>query len=165
MPGKIQELYYIHNTTREPKTREKRRSLVGPERSTKNLYLGGGLLRVLRGRPSPVSKTILNRLAKDLSDKYQKGLVRVTNQSGQELDPASLLVVKDTVKRAPPPAPKVEHVAPTTAPVAGAAAVVPAPTIEVTEGEPDDDDDLGEYEAPSSPTSSKKKRKKSRSKS
>jgi len=155
---KIQELYYIHNTTRDPKTRDKRRQLVGPERSTKNLQLGGGLLRVLRGRPSPVSRVILTRLAKDLSDKYQKGLVRVTNQRGQEIDPASLAVVKEAVKYAPPPAKKVETAAPTTAPVAGAAAVVPAPTIEVTEGSEDDLEDF--YEPPSSPTSSKKKSKK-----
>jgi len=158
---KIQELYYIHNTTRDPKTRDKRRQLVGPERSTKNLHLGGGLLRVIRGRPSPVSKVVLTRLAKDLSDKYRKGLVRVTNQKGQEIDPASLAVVKEAVKHAPPPASKVETAAPTTAPVAGAAAA-PAPVIEVTESEPDDDD-LGEYEAPSSPTSSKKSKKRKKS--
>jgi len=66
------------------------------------------------------------------------------------------------VKQAPPPAGKVEHVAPTTAPVAGAAAVVePSPTIDVEDDENDDDDedfddeDFGdeEEEAPSSPTS------------
>lgn len=69
--------YQIHNTTRSPQTRTTRRSVPGPESSTKNLFIGGSL-RIVRGRPAFVTETFLRRHLRELIDKESKGLVAVT---------------------------------------------------------------------------------------
>jgi len=81
-PKKIpQKIYLIHNTTRSPATKLKRMQLAGPEKSTKNLSLCGGTVRVLRGRTQPVAESVLIRWLDQFADKAKKGLLQVSHKN------------------------------------------------------------------------------------
>lgn len=93
------QTFYIHNTARSPHTREVRRNVSGPESSTKNLFIGGGLLRVVRGRPMPVAEAFLRKHVAELLTKESKGLIAVYNAKTQRVDLSTLAAVPE----APPP--------------------------------------------------------------
>lgn len=99
-----QATYYIHNTTRSPHTRQIRRAVLGPESSTKNLFIGGGLLRVVRGRPTPATEGVIRRVLAELVDKESKGLVAVYDSKSRRVDLRTLEPLKD----APPPPAEVD---------------------------------------------------------
>lgn len=95
------DTFYVHNTTRSPHTRELRRALVSPESSTKNLFLAGGLLRVVRGRPSPVTESFLRRHLRELIEKEKKGLLMVLDARSRRvnldtLQPGEVVHVEET---------------------------------------------------------------------
>jgi hypothetical protein len=93
-----QKVFYIHNTTRDPATRSQRRGLCGPESSTKNLFIGGHL-RVVRGRPSPVTESFVRANRIDLADKEAKGLVVVYTHNSKRVN----LETMEPRLNAPPP--------------------------------------------------------------
>lgn len=101
------QTFYIHNTTRSPHTRDVRRSVPGPESSTKNIFIGGGLLRVVRGRPVPVAEAFLRRHVPELLAKEKKGLIAVYNAKTQRVDLSTLEVLPS----APPPPPVTDDAA------------------------------------------------------
>ena len=91
MADRSRETYYIHNTSRSPRTREIRRLVVGPDRSKLNLLIGGGTLTVRRGRPLSVSGAILMQFIRELISLEGKGLVEVYNHRSQRVDLFQLL--------------------------------------------------------------------------
>lgn len=124
MAEQARETFYIHNTSRDPRKREIRRHLVGPDRSRLNLRIGGGTLEVRRGRPLPVSGVLLRRFLPELRDLEKKGLLEVFDHRSQRVDIEKLSdapqatdpkKVKADAKRerhavaAAPSAPKVEE--------------------------------------------------------
>jgi len=110
------QTFYIHNTTRSPHTRDVRRSVPGPESSTKNIFIGGGILRVVRGRPMPVAEAFLRRHVPELLAKEKKGLIAVYNAKTQRVDLSTL----EALPNAPPPPPVTDD-------AEGAVAAPPAP--------------------------------------
>lgn len=132
--------FLIHNTTRSPHTKEIRRQVSGPDSSTKNLYIGGGLIRVVRGRPWPVSESFVQTHRRELMDKESKGLLFVSNQQYQRLDlstltvvdPAPVAVPAEQVQVEPPPEIKAEE---------SVEEAVAAPEVEKTE-EPNQNGDI-----------------------
>jgi len=96
--------YYLHNLTRDPTKRDARKQLVGPERSRKNLFLGGGMLRVMRGRPLPIREDIYKKLQREIEALVAKGLMKVTTTGdvdGKKKEP-------EAPKAAPPPKPELK---------------------------------------------------------
>lgn len=85
--------YYIENTTRSPHTRSLRKANHGPESSTKNLFIGGGAIRVVRGRPFPVTEKFLYSVLAEIADKEAKGLVRVLNANRKRIDIKTIVPV------------------------------------------------------------------------
>ena len=77
--------YLLHNTTRSPITRDTRRTVVGPEGSTKNIILAGGV-RVIRGRPTPLHEELVRKLAPEIAQKQAKGLLKLTTDTFQPVD-------------------------------------------------------------------------------
>lgn len=108
----MSQTFYIHNTTRSPHTRDLRRSLPGPESSTKNIFLSGGLLRVVRGRPSPVTEAFLRRNLREIVEKESKGLLMVYTSTSQRLDLRTL----EPIPGSTPPPVLVDEEEPKTAP-------------------------------------------------
>jgi hypothetical protein len=103
MRPELQKTFYIHNTTRHPATRDLRRSLHGPESSTKNLFIGG-ILRLVRGRPVAVSEAFVRQHQAELADKEAKGLLAVYTHNSLRIDLSTLEVKKNArVEVLPPP--------------------------------------------------------------
>lgn len=98
--------YYVHNTTRNPATRHLRRAVPGPESSTKNLFIGG-VLRVVRGRPMPITEKFLRQHRKELADKEAKGLLAVYTHNSLRVN---LETIEPVPNSPPPPAPEPEDV-------------------------------------------------------
>lgn len=88
-----QQTYYIHNTTRSIHTNATRRALPSPECSTKNLFLAGGLIRLVRGRPFPVTETFLRNHLAEVQDKERKGLIRVYDSQNRRVEIPTLRVL------------------------------------------------------------------------
>ena len=87
--NKSAEVFYLHNTSRSPHTRDVRRTLPSPESSTKNLYIGG-TLRVVRGRPFPLRFALVMRHLKELIEKEKNGLVALFDGRSRRVPLASL---------------------------------------------------------------------------
>jgi hypothetical protein len=98
--------FYIHNTTRDVKTRPLRRLLHGPESSTKNIFISG-VLRVVRGRPMPVKAGFIRTHRAELADKEAKGLIAVYTSNSQRVNLDTLEVLANS---SPPPEPEAEDV-------------------------------------------------------
>jgi len=131
------QVFYIHNTTRSPHTRDLRRAVNGPESSTKNLFIGGAI-RVVRGRPHAATESFIRRHIIELLDKEKKGLIQVFSMNSQRVDISTLQVLPD----APPPPesePEVEEPqesavsVPVLAPTEASGTVAPIEELSVTE--------------------------------
>lgn len=96
---KAKKLYQIHNATRMVSTRLTRVRQARRER--KNILLGGGLLRVPRGRPRVVTEAMLMLLLPELLQKHAAGAIIVTTLSGVEVDLKTLKPMAPEVKPAP----------------------------------------------------------------
>lgn len=86
MTEQKRETFFIHNTSRDPRKRDARRQVVGPDRSRLNIRIGGGILEVRRGRPLPVSGVVLRRYLLELRELESKGLVEVYDFRTQRVD-------------------------------------------------------------------------------
>lgn len=90
--------YLIHNTTRGVETRFQRRAAPEPPRMA--LMLGGGTVRVLRGRPQAVTESLLRRMLPELTKLETAGRLKVTTLAGLRVDIQTFKVVE-----APPVSP------------------------------------------------------------
>lgn len=86
--------YFIHSTVRSPHTRDLRRQVAGPASSTKNLFIGG-LIRVVRGRPAPITESFLRAHLAELLDKENKGLLEVRDYQSRRIDLRTLAPTGD----------------------------------------------------------------------
>lgn len=107
MTEQKRRVFTIHNTSRDPRKKELRRHLIGPDRSKRNLTLGGGVAVVRRGRPLTIGEPIFVRLVPELITLEGKGLVEVFDARSQPVNLKTFVpVVEDPP--ADPPAPPVE---------------------------------------------------------
>lgn len=96
----------IHNMVRRQETRLQR--ATSPERHRMNLILGGGLVRVPRGRYVPVAKSLVKRMARELIEKEKLGLLKVTTVTQQRVDIDTLVPVEELPVSAPLPNPPLD---------------------------------------------------------
>lgn len=104
-----QELYKIHSTVRSVSTRLKR--ATSPTRHRFTMFLGGGLVRVIRKRPSVVTRDVLTKLIPELLDKESKGMLMVTDVLGQRIDLKTMAVTSGTRVESPLPKPPLDTAA------------------------------------------------------
>ena len=81
---RVETLYQVHNTTRSLASRMTR--VQAARRDRMNLLLGGGLLRIPRGRYQVVTESTIKRLIPDLLEKERNGSVVVTTMTGLRID-------------------------------------------------------------------------------
>ncbi len=96
-------MYHIHSMVRSQETRAQR--AASPTRRRMNLLLGGGILRVMRGRPTPVAEPLLIRLRAELIEKEGHGLLKVTTLAGLRLNLTTLKPAEDMPATPPLPDP------------------------------------------------------------
>ena len=99
--------YFIHSMSRSPHTRHIRRTLPSPQSSTKNLYIGG-TIRVVRGRPYPVSASFLRAHISEVTDKQAKGLIKVLDNRSQLVDLKQFVPVATSAPTPEAPSPPQE---------------------------------------------------------
>lgn len=80
--------FHIHNITRKIETRILR--TVGTGQARGALILGGGLLRVMRGRPVLATESLITRLKSELLQKEKQGFLKVTTPTGVLVDISTL---------------------------------------------------------------------------
>lgn len=88
-----QRLFQIHNLVRRVATRGARQRAAGRHRM--NLLLGGGLVRVVRGRYTTVSESVIRRLHRELTEKEEAGMLKVTDHTGRRVNLTNLKPVED----------------------------------------------------------------------
>lgn len=96
--------YKIHNLSRAIETRHLRAAATA-RRAPMKLLLGGGLVRVVRGRPTTVTESMIRRLHRELIEKEKNGWLKVTLPSGRRVDLNTLEPLEDTPVAAPLPHP------------------------------------------------------------
>lgn len=77
--------------------------MPGPASSSKNLFIGG-VLRVLRGRPAPVTETFVLRHRRELEEKESKGLLSVFTNKSQRVNLKTLQLTPVANGEEAPPA-------------------------------------------------------------
>lgn len=108
-PKVEQELFHIHNLVRRVETRLDR--AVSPTRHRMNILLGGGLIRIVRGRHAVVTRSTLVRLLNELVQKETAGMIKVTTPAGVRIDLATLGASGVAKKSAPRPKPPLDAAA------------------------------------------------------
>lgn len=103
------ELYKIYSTVRDVSTRLKR--VQSPTTHRFTMFLGGGLVRVIRKRPSVVTRSVLHKLIPELLEKEAKGMVKVTTMTGQRLDLMTMETTSEVVVQEPLPDPPMDSAA------------------------------------------------------
>lgn len=98
--------YLIHNTTRGVETRFQRRAAPEPPRMA--LMLGGGTVRVLRGRPQAVTESLLRRMLPELTKLETAGRLKVTTLQGLRVDIQTFKVVEAPAVSPPLPKPPLD---------------------------------------------------------
>jgi hypothetical protein len=96
--------YKIHNMSRSIETRHLRAASTA-QRAPKKLLLGGGIVRVVRGRPATVTEVALKRMLKELQDKEKLGWLMVTTPTGLRVDLDTLKPLEGPPVTAPKPHP------------------------------------------------------------
>lgn len=81
---KVETLYQVHNMVRKVETRLRRAKAASRHRL--NLLIGGGLLRIPRGRNVPVTESLLQQLLPELQRMENAGKVKVTTMTGERID-------------------------------------------------------------------------------
>lgn len=78
------ESFKVHNSVRDVKTRLQRR--MAPTSPRMKQYLGGGELRVLRGRPVVLTREQLEVHLEELKERTAAGVLWVSTMDDQEVD-------------------------------------------------------------------------------
>jgi hypothetical protein len=81
---KPEAVYHVHNVVRSQETRLTR--VQAARRHRMNLLLGGGILRVPRGRFMPITESLLRKLQPELLRSEAEGAIKVTKPDGQRVD-------------------------------------------------------------------------------
>ena len=77
-------LYQIHSTVWDVETKVHRHRSPTPPR--RHQLIGGGTINIRRGRPTVVTGEVLGRHMAELQDRERKGMIKVTNMTGERLD-------------------------------------------------------------------------------
>lgn len=102
----VVEHYQIHSLVRKVETRHHR--MLSAERHRFSMLLGGGLLRVIRRRPTTVTKGMIEKLLPELTEKEKRGMLMVTTLQGQRVDLATLAPIEGLPVTAPLPDPPLD---------------------------------------------------------
>ena len=102
--------YKIHNMSRAIETRSLRAAATA-ERAPKKLLLGGGVVRVLRGRPATVTEAVLRRMQPELIKREKRGQLKVTDSHGQRVDLTTLKPMEAPLVDPPKPNPPLDTAA------------------------------------------------------
>lgn len=102
--------YKIHNMSRAIETRSLR-AASSAVRAPKKLLLGGGTVRVLRGRPATVTEAALRRMQPELLKREERGELKVTDIHDRRVDISTLKPMEDAPVDPPKPAPKLDSAA------------------------------------------------------
>ncbi len=102
--------YKIHNMSRAVETRHLR-AASSAQRAPKKLLLGGGVVRVLRGRPATVAERALRRMLPELVKREARGELKVTNMAGQRVDLSTLKPIEPPAPEEPKPNPPLDSAA------------------------------------------------------
>lgn len=102
-----QTFYQIHNLVRRVATRDVR--VRQPRRSRFNLLLGGGLVRVVRGRHATVAESVIRKLLPELIKREKKGELKVTTATGVRVDLLTLTPVETQAPTPPKPNPPLDN--------------------------------------------------------
>lgn len=92
--------YRIHNTVRKVLGRLTRAKMA--RRTRMNMLLGGGLIRIPRGRYVQVTESMVRRLLAELVQKESEGSLEVTTPDGRRVDLKTLKPFEALKKMAPP---------------------------------------------------------------
>jgi hypothetical protein len=102
----VVEHYQIHSLVRKVETRHHR--MLSAERHRFSMLLGGGLLRVIRRRPTTVTKGVIEKLLPELLEKEKRGMLMVTTLQGQRIDLTTLKAIEGLPPVAPMPEPPLD---------------------------------------------------------
>lgn len=101
-PAPQPEVFHIHNLTRSVSTRLQRAKAA--QRPRFKQLLGGGIVRLVRGRPVPITKPMVERLLLELIQKEKEGILKVTTPDGRLVDLSTLKPLE--AKKVVPPKPE-----------------------------------------------------------
>jgi hypothetical protein len=104
-----EQVFHIHSTVRDITTRTQRAANAGTARLKQ--YLGGGMLRLIRKRPTPVTESVVVKLRAELIAKSARGELKVTLPDGRLIDLETLKPLKGPAPAPPKPAPKLDSAA------------------------------------------------------
>jgi hypothetical protein len=107
-PPKPVVVYHVHNLTRDVSTRVQRAQ--APTRPRFKQYLGGGLLRLVRKRPTPITEDLLKRLLPEVVQKEKEGILKVTTPAGVRIDLSTLKPAEEPPAEPPKPQPPQDSV-------------------------------------------------------
>lgn len=94
-------MYQIHNMVRRVETRMARK--VAPRRDRMNLLLGGGTIRIPRGRHANVAESLVRRLQAELVGMEERGAIKLTDAIGRRVDIRTLQRVEEHAPTPKPP--------------------------------------------------------------
>jgi hypothetical protein len=103
-------VYKIHNMSRSIETRSLRAASTAV-RAPKKLLLGGGTVRVVRGRPATVTEAVLRRMQPELIKREGRGELKVTNAHGLRVDLTTLKPMEAPPVAPPKPNPPLDSAA------------------------------------------------------
>ncbi len=103
------EHFQIHSLVRSVETRHHR--MLSPERHRFSMLLGAGLLRVIRKRPTTVTRGMIERLLPELMEKEKRGMLMVTTLQGQRVDLSTMQAVAGPPATPPMPEPPLDSAA------------------------------------------------------
>lgn len=106
MTQEVVEHFQIHSLVRKVETRHHR--MLSAERHRFSMLLGGGLLRVIRRRPTTVTKGMIEKLLPELLEKEKRGMLLVTTLQGQRVDLSTLRAIEGLPPVAPLPEPPLD---------------------------------------------------------
>jgi hypothetical protein len=108
-PAPQPEVFHIHNLTRSVSTRLQRAKAA--QRPRFKQLLGGGIVRLVRGRPVPITKPMVERLLLELIQKEKEGILKVTTPDGRLVDLSTLKPLEDKKVAPPKPEPPLDSAA------------------------------------------------------
>jgi len=88
-----QQVFKIHNLCRDVTTRTQR--AAAPRKPPKNLLLGGGIVRVVAGKSTPVGERTVRRILAELVKLEEQGALKVTDMQDRRIDLATFEVIAD----------------------------------------------------------------------
>lgn len=88
-----QRTFKIHNLGRAVETRTQR--AAAPRKPPKNLLLGGGIVRVVAGKSTPVGERVVRRILAELVKLEEQGALKVTDMQDRRIDLATFEVIAD----------------------------------------------------------------------